>query len=247
MTDYYKILGVKKNASIIEIKRAYHTKAKKFHPDLSRSKDSENFKLLVKAYKALTSKKTDAFFDDFHSYKTDDFKPFDYHTWLSERQDYESRAKLIFFDLMNDLEDEAVSEYKRMCINHTDFSIKHWFTREDFMDYGYILAEELFFRSEYYDAIVLLEDIIKTERKCNHFRLFFPEVLEFTRSILYKKIDGEINDELAIDVWERALMLGFSKKDNSFFYKKMAEAYKRIGDEHFYNLYMEKSNYESAD
>ena len=35
MTDYYKILGVRQNATLSEIKRAYREKAKILHPDLS--------------------------------------------------------------------------------------------------------------------------------------------------------------------------------------------------------------------
>ena len=36
---------------------------------------------------------------------------FDYRLWLLKRSDYESRAKLIFFDLFHGLESEAVKEY----------------------------------------------------------------------------------------------------------------------------------------
>ena len=69
-------------------------------------------------------------------------------------------TKLIFFDLMHNREDEAVAEFKQMNMSCVGFSLKKWFTREDFMDFGYILAEELAIRCEYYDAIILLEQII---------------------------------------------------------------------------------------
>ena len=142
---------------------------------------------------------------------------------------------------MHHREDEAVSEFKRMCVNHVDFSLKHWFSREDFMDYGYILAEELTIRGEYYDAIILLEQIIRMEYSYSYFRLFFPVVLDFTLSILKRNIDGYINDELAIDVWERALDLGFKAEENAFFLRKMAQAYKRIGDVRTASICMEEA------
>lgn len=39
-----------------------------------------------------------------------------------------------------------------------------------------------------------------------------------------------MNDELALDVYERALGMGFSSKDNCFFWRKMSEIYNKIGD-----------------
>ena len=35
MKDFYKILGVRPNATLSEIKRAYREKAKLLHPDLT--------------------------------------------------------------------------------------------------------------------------------------------------------------------------------------------------------------------
>ena len=103
---------------------------------------------------------------------------------------------------MHNREDEAVAEFKQMNMSCVGFSLKKWFTREDFMDFGYILAEELAIRCEYYDAIILLEQIIKMEYTYEYFRLFFPEVLSFTLNILKRHIVGTMNDELALDVWE---------------------------------------------
>lgn len=234
MINCYTVLGVRQDATFAEIKRAYRRKAKLLHPDASHSADSEQFRQLVHAYEILSDARQRSIFDA-SFFSRSDFRqktnePFDYRTWLMQRTDYESRAKLIFFDLMHHREDDAVSEFKRMCMNHADFSLKRWFSREDFMDYGYILAEELTLRGEYYDAVVLLEQIIRMEYGFSYFRLFFPEVLDFTLSILKHHIDGCISDELAIDVWERALDMGFSNEENSFFLRKMACAYRRIGD-----------------
>ena len=64
----------------------------------------------------------------------------------------------------------------------------------------------------------------------NYFNLFFPEVIEFTLEILHKNIDLTISDELALDVYERALDLNLGKKEDRFFFKKMSEEYRRLGD-----------------
>ena len=53
--DYYKILGVDKNASTDEIKKAYRKLAKKYHPDLNQGNKEaqEKFKDINEAYEVL--------------------------------------------------------------------------------------------------------------------------------------------------------------------------------------------------
>ena len=127
-------------------------------------------------------------------------------------------------------EDAAVIEFKRMNMTRPAFRLSRWFTREDFMDYGFILAEELVLRQEYYDAVILLDQIIRMEYSFNYFKVFFPEVKSLARHILKNNIENAVNDELAIDAWERALELNFGKTDDVYFLQKMADAYERIGD-----------------
>ncbi len=52
--DYYKTMGVARDASQDEIKRAYRKLARKYHPDVSKEKDAEiRFKELGEAYEVL--------------------------------------------------------------------------------------------------------------------------------------------------------------------------------------------------
>ena len=235
MTDFYKILGIRQNATLAEIKRAYREKVKNLHPDLTGDiTRKDEFNEVVHAYRVLSDSRQRNIFDESFFFKarrqSGKTESFDYYKWLSAREDYESRAKLIFYTLMRNKEDEAVAEFKRMQVNHPDFTLKDFFTREDFMDYGYILAEELVIRAEYYDAFLLLEQIIKMEYSYHYFYIFFPEVISFTLNILKRNIDGVINDELALDVYERALDLELGKTNDAFFLRKMSEEYRRLGD-----------------
>lgn len=240
MEDYYSVLGVAPTASAAEIKRAYRKKAKLLHPDIAGTGDDgeaeAQFRLLQKAYEVLSDMHQRSMFDESFSqhmrYETGrrSEDTFNYRTWLSARTDEESRSKLIFFDLMHNREDDAVSLFKKMNTEVAGFRLSNWFTREDFMDYGFILSEELVLRGEYYDAILLLEQIIKMEHSYEYFRHFFPEVMNLARDVLRRQLAGSVPDELALDAWERALELGFEKKDEACFLLRMAETYDRMGD-----------------
>ncbi len=52
--DYYNILGVKRNASESDLKRAYRQLARKYHPDVSKEANAEErFKAVGEAYEVL--------------------------------------------------------------------------------------------------------------------------------------------------------------------------------------------------
>lgn len=62
--DYYKIMGLKRDASEEEIKRAYRKLARKYHPDVSKEPDAEaNFKEVSEAYEVLRDPKKRATYD----------------------------------------------------------------------------------------------------------------------------------------------------------------------------------------
>lgn len=67
MSDHYQTLGVSKNASQEEIKKAYKKKAKQFHPDLNKDNPDaeEEFKKINEAYKVLGDEQTRKQYDQF--------------------------------------------------------------------------------------------------------------------------------------------------------------------------------------
>lgn len=65
--DYYKILGVSKNASDAEIKKAFKSMARKYHPDMhpesEKAKMTEKFKDINEAYTVLSDKQKRTIYD----------------------------------------------------------------------------------------------------------------------------------------------------------------------------------------
>lgn len=64
--DYYEVLGVKKNASADELKKAYRVKARQHHPDVDKSAGAEaRFKEINEAYQVLSDPQKKAAYDQY--------------------------------------------------------------------------------------------------------------------------------------------------------------------------------------
>jgi curved DNA-binding protein len=91
--DYYKILGVNKNASINDIKKAYRKLAMKYHPDHTKGdkKAEERFKEISEAYAVLSDNEKRRQYDTYGSAgfqqrfsREDIFRGFDFSDILKE-------------------------------------------------------------------------------------------------------------------------------------------------------------------
>jgi len=64
--DYYDVLGISKGASEDEIKKAYRSLAKKYHPDVNKAPDAEaKFKEINEAYEVLSDPNKKSTYDQF--------------------------------------------------------------------------------------------------------------------------------------------------------------------------------------
>jgi len=76
--DYYKILGVSRDAKEDDIKKAYRKLARKYHPDVSKEANAEEqFKTVQEAYEVLKDAKKRAAYDQLGSHwqSGQEFKP----------------------------------------------------------------------------------------------------------------------------------------------------------------------------
>ncbi len=232
LKDCCRILGVREDASLAEIKRSFRKKAKRIHPDVKNAKNaasSAEMLELLEAYKALSNPSR-----RFSPKASSKPAGFDYRLWLLSQKDPKNRAKLIFFDLLHSFDEEAVSVYLELK-KQSGFLLSSWLDREDFMDCAFILSEELILRNELYEAFALLESIAVHEYQKPYFRHFFPEAIELLVRVL-SKIEDEASraafpDSIALKCFERALDLRLSDKENALILLRMAECCKRLGDE----------------
>jgi curved DNA-binding protein len=76
--DYYKVMGVARDATEAQIKQAYRKLARKYHPDVSKEKDAEaHFKEVGEAYEVLKSPEKRAAYDQLgqNHRAGEDFRP----------------------------------------------------------------------------------------------------------------------------------------------------------------------------
>ncbi|AEJ19949.1 J domain-containing protein [Gracilinema caldarium] len=226
MENYYQILGLEQSASDEQIKRAFRERAKKVHPDIAGEAGKHEMQKLLTAYETLLNQERRAEYDRAYTRFTKHYD-FDYRAFLKERKDDpESQAKLIFFDLLHLEEEEALEVWHGL--GGLDFPLDAYLDREDWMDCSFILAEELDKRGLYYEAFMLLIDIIREERRKPYFRHFMDEVDIFLKNLVRTKLNHAVDDELLVECMEELIDLGYSRKDEARWLRIMAEALVRL-------------------
>src|SRR5881394_2234370 len=75
--DYYKILGIERGARDEQVKKAYRSLARKYHPDVSKEANAkEKFQEVSEAYETLRDKEKRAAYDSLGSHRPgQDFRP----------------------------------------------------------------------------------------------------------------------------------------------------------------------------
>ncbi|MHB9293556.1 putative Chaperone protein DnaJ [Hollandina sp. SP2] len=228
MEDYYNLLGIDHNASSQDIKRAFREQAKRLHPDIAGKSGEGKMRKLLCAYEVLSDQERRYEYDRAYSRFV---KPldFDYRAFLeSQEDDPESQAKLIFFDLLHLDEEQALSVWRSQ--GGLGFPMEQYLNREDWMDCTFILAEELEKRQCYYEAFMLLVNLVREERRQPYFRHFMSDIEGFLKELVRLRLKSAVDAKTYIACIENLLELGFSSWDEARWMRSMAETLVQMGN-----------------
>jgi tetratricopeptide (TPR) repeat protein len=242
MINYYEILGIAQDSTAQEIKKSFRKRAKEIHPDVRPDSDrrsEDEMRLLLSAYEVLSDmQKRDEYDRALHSVLRQ--KGFDYREFLRRRaDDPQSQSKLIFHDLLANHQEEAVELYERLSARR-GFELERFLSREDYMDCAFLLAEVFEARTRYAEAYDLYRKLYFYERDKPYFHHFIEEVIDRLRSLLCFKMLPGLEPAEAIGRLKEMIRLDFSRKDNAFFCKKLAEVYSALGQKDLALQYLQK-------
>jgi curved DNA-binding protein CbpA len=237
--NHYETLGVQPEAATREVKSAFRRQAKKHHPDLrdsgverpaeTRAADAA-MRRLLEAYRVLSDPEKRRIYDRSLRKKAAEEGGFDYRRFLKARAgDPESQAKLVVFDLLHGLEDEAIEVYER---GKTlgDFRLERYLERGEAMDAELFIAEEYEKRERWLKAYSIYKRLIAMEIEKPWFRYFFEVVALRFRSLVLLKLQKALDDEDYVDRLEEAACVGLPKRDAAQILRKKGEVQLRLGD-----------------
>ncbi len=243
MVNYYEVLDIDPACSAGDIKRSFRRKAKELHPDLrysQRENSDESMRKLLAAYETLSNPKKRSDYD--RAFALYFSKPrFDYREYLQKRKDdLRAQSKLLFYNLLNSEADQALDLYASLSQNHVNFSLERYLGREDYMDCVFLLAEALEKKGKYIRACELYKHLCLMEFEEPYFHHFLDEVIERLRSITCFKMVTALPAQTSILYIKELIHFNFSRKDNAFFYKKIAEIYCSLGERNLALQYLNK-------
>ncbi len=233
-TDYYEILGIKINATDSDVKKAFRTLAKKFHPDKNPGDEQiaeQKFKEIVTAYQVLIDQ------DKRHSYD---------HRLKRIRQEAELKrqssspnrrsndtgilCQMILVELLRANRRKALDLYEKLLTKIPDFSVDKYMADGDSRDCDFLIAEAYQQVGKLSEAEIIYNKLLKKEDKKPYFHHFAQEIRDLLKGIYIQKINNAKTSSGVFSSLQKLLKINLSNYETAWVYKKSAEAYYRLYD-----------------
>lgn len=230
----YAVLEISSEASAAEVKAAFRRRIKELHPDLqgarqdpaSPSAATVTVHQLIEAYEILSDPGQREEYDRARRTAPRESE-FNYREWLKARPDAESKAKLIFYDVLRDRSAEAVSLYTELTGRRT-YDLERLLGREDFMDCAFMLALEFENQGDDIQAVALYRRIAQLEGEKAFFRHFFAEVEERLVGLLVARTP-DYDPPAFVRLLEELQSLPFRNPAKAAFLVRQAEVFWAAG------------------
>lgn len=230
-SDYYDILGVRRDATPEDIRQAFRRLAKKYHPDRNRSRAKwaeGKIRIIIQAYDTLMDRDLRTAYDRRLRQEMDPDEDTYRQSLRARAGDPHAESRLILEDLLHERGDEAIEVYERANAREDGFDIGKYLDPRDYLDCLFLLGEEYERSGNWKRALELYHKVYDLERE-QPVRYFFETLKERIRDIYCKKLARRSGPLDAVEVYEKVLGLGIPKKTEAYIHKKIAESFFRAG------------------
>ena len=248
--DYYQILEIERDATALEIKRAYRKLAKRYHPDKNPEQTAfaeKMFREICNAYNTLQDRKLKSDYDrTLQTIERQQNSQEVYLDRLSKLNKTYAKLELLLQALLHHNYETGISMYEQLQ-HHSQETGKEW-RIDDFLSYEesrdceFLLAEayqKLGFSNgnpssvldryrQIEQAMLIYESLLSAETKRPCFRHFIREVKDRLKFIYLYHFSLEGYDQTHPISLTKIRELKLSKRETAWMYKKIAEFYVEI-------------------
>ncbi|MGR3178002.1 MAG: DnaJ domain-containing protein [Candidatus Anammoxibacter sp.] len=239
MENYYGILQVEQNAGKEEIKKAFRTLAKKYHPDKNRDEQEwaeKKTKNIIKAYNTLTDVKLREYYDiQLANTRTTTTTTIKQSVRKANGNKISFQVKMILNDLVNNFGKKAIEDFEYLKKHTNGFALHKYLTGRDYFDCMFLLGEEYEKLGKYNVAVTYYKKIyekVKRKTKDNNYSFFFDETRNRIKKIYCKKLAKNTSTSEAVNYYQSVLTLHINNNERAYIYKKISECYFEMEEYH---------------
>jgi len=233
MKDYYTTLGIEVNASREEVRKAFRTLTKKYHPDRNRrDSDWATTKMLdvIEANRVLSNPATREVYDRQYRMHAAARVTKERVRAYREKAGKTTRAEMMLDKLLSGKGAEAMAMYKDMLAGEKSFELKKHLKGRDWVDCKFLIAEEYERQGRFEKALPLYEKLYAANESRGRYKHFMNELRERLFVLYSRRLAPSASPDEAARHYLRAMELNVGKTRTAFLHKKLAECHVALGN-----------------